>query len=307
MIENKFTPNPTKEDINELFQELVAHGTPLFGLSVHKTANDATRNIMIHKHWHKELEILFIEENDLFVEIGTQTFIGQQGDIFFIPGNLIHTAFQKDGKNTTFYAIVFDIAFISSFGSDSIQQQYLEPMQKHPERYVHQFKHSTQDYQNVKNVFQSIIDAFLKKEQGYELRIKSDLYEFFYLLIQQISSSSQPSLTQADKLAAIRVKKILAYIEANYALPIYIRTIAAELSLSEQYFCRFFKKYFHMSFNSYLTQYRLNRGEILLQHTDLPVIDIALATGFESANYFTVVFKKKYGITPTAYRREKQQ
>lgn len=300
--QNQFSPNPDESDINELFQELIAHGSSLFGVGVHETTNDASRRTMIHKHWHREMEILYIKTNGLLVDIGTESFVGEEGDIFFIPSNLLHSAMQKDGLGSTFYAIVFDMNFLSSFGMDRIQQQYLGPLQKSPGKFVYHFKSKDPQYNQIQQLVKQIIDAFGNQLPGFELLIKGLLYQFIYYLSNHISTTAFTEESPQDVLVAIRIKQILSYIEEHYTLPISLKAIAKEVDLSEQYFCRFFKKYFHTTFNSYLTQYRLNRAEVLLKHTQMPIIEVAMAVGFESANYFTIVFKKNKGQTPSEYR-----
>lgn len=52
----------------------------------------------------------------------------------------------------------------------------------------------------------------------------------------------------------------------------------------------------------YLTAYRIERAVELLQQTDIPVREIAVRVGYTDANYFTKVFKRHLGVTPTEYR-----
>ena len=51
-----------------------------------------------------------------------------------------------------------------------------------------------------------------------------------------------------------------------------------------------------------MLHYRINKAADLLIQTDLPIIDIAFETGFESANYFTIAFKNKTKVTPREFR-----
>ena len=51
-----------------------------------------------------------------------------------------------------------------------------------------------------------------------------------------------------------------------------------------------------------LTAYRIDRAVELLQQTDIPVREIAVRVGYTDANYFTKVFKRHLGVTPTEYR-----
>ena len=81
-----------------------------------------------------------------------------------------------------------------------------------------------------------------------------------------------------------------------------IRDSAGSVSLSREQFCRFFKKSFRSTPISYLNRFRINRSMALLKETSLPVIDIAIAVGFDSSNYFAISFRKATGMTPSQYR-----
>ena len=54
-----------------------------------------------------------------------------------------------------------------------------------------------------------------------------------------------------------------------------------------------------------LINYRISKAVDLLMHSNLSITDIAFETGFESSNYFTIVFKNKMNSTPRKYRNNK--
>ena len=71
-----------------------------------------------------------------------------------------------------------------------------------------------------------------------------------------------------------------------------------------KYLGRIFKSEMGVSFCDYLLSLRLSKAEEMLRKTDAKIIDIALATGFNSISYFNREFFKKNGITPTDYRKK---
>ncbi len=58
---------------------------------------------------------------------------------------------------------------------------------------------------------------------------------------------------------------------------------------------------------TYLTRYRLQRAQHLLDTTDLPITEIAAETGFAEISHFTHTFKRETGVSPHAYRRGQRQ
>ena len=77
---------------------------------------------------------------------------------------------------------------------------------------------------------------------------------------------------------------------------------AEAMGMSSFYFSRFFRTSYNQTFLEYLTAYRIDRAVELLQQTDIPVREIAVRVGYTDANYFTKVFKRHLGVTPTEYR-----
>ena len=64
-----------------------------------------------------------------------------------------------------------------------------------------------------------------------------------------------------------------------------------------------FKQEVGENFSSYLTRYRLERAQELLQTTDLPVASVAVQTGYTTPGYFSRLYKKYKGVSPEAERR----
>ena len=102
------------------------------------------------------------------------------------------------------------------------------------------------------------------------------------------------------------VSSAVDYVAAHYAdTDIGVETVCTELGVSAAYFSTVFKKETGKTFISYLTDYRMERAvELLLTTSDRTYI-IAEKVGYADANYFSYVFKKQFGMSPTRYRTEK--
>ena len=100
-----------------------------------------------------------------------------------------------------------------------------------------------------------------------------------------------------------RIKEILSYIREHFTEKITLDEIAKHLHLSTNECCRFFKKNMNCTLFEYITEYRLSKSMELLEHTDLPVSQIAYESGFGSSSYFIEKFRKNVGMTPAAFRK----
>lgn len=99
-----------------------------------------------------------------------------------------------------------------------------------------------------------------------------------------------------------RINAVYKYIEKNYHRKIPLAAIAAEVSMSEEYFSRFFSKIMRKTFIEFLTEYRINKACRLLIETDKQISEIGYSVGFESIPFFYRQFKKFKNNSPKIFR-----
>lgn len=100
-----------------------------------------------------------------------------------------------------------------------------------------------------------------------------------------------------------RITSVCRYVMRNYANDITTERICKEFHTSRSTFSHTFRKETGKSFREYLIDVRLSHAKRLLKYSNLTVTEIALSVGFNDANYFSSVFKKYLGTSPTAYRK----
>ena len=91
----------------------------------------------------------------------------------------------------------------------------------------------------------------------------------------------------------------------NYADPdLSLDMVCSKVGVSNSYFSSVFKKEVGQSFITYLTDYRMERALHLILETSEKSYEIAEHVGYVDANYFSYVFKRKFGMSPSKYRLE---
>ena len=95
------------------------------------------------------------------------------------------------------------------------------------------------------------------------------------------------------------------YIKSNYANISDNRQIAEALGYHDYYLNRIFKENMGTTLHRYLIDLRMQKAATALASTGLTINEIAKCVGFYNADHFSKRFSKKYGISPSLYRRQK--
>ncbi|MDO4297026.1 MAG: helix-turn-helix domain-containing protein [Lachnospiraceae bacterium] len=100
--------------------------------------------------------------------------------------------------------------------------------------------------------------------------------------------------------------RICEYIYANYAESLTLNEIADAFSISPSYLSHYFRKKKNQSIIRLIGDVRLEKAAEYLRKTEIPIADIAEKAGYGDGNYFSKVFRKKYGNSPSDYRKKWQ-
>lgn len=97
------------------------------------------------------------------------------------------------------------------------------------------------------------------------------------------------------------VDKAKQYILDNYR-DISLDTISRDLNISPYYFSKLFKEKTGENFIDYVTDFKIGKAKDLLMKNEMSMKEICIEIGYANPNYFSYIFKKKVGVTPSEYR-----
>ena len=151
----------------------------------------------------------------------------------------------------------------------------------------------TPNFQN--NSFPDLFTVLGSKTDFFQIKeyVLQILLEYISIIISAKEHKENPI-----------IKKVCEYIYNNTEKDISLEQMADYVNVSSFYLSKLFKEERGVTFVNYLNDTRLEKSRDLLKTTQLSIKEITAAVGYNDQNYFSRIFRNKYGVTPTDFRSE---
>ena len=150
--------------------------------------------------------------------------------------------------------------------------------------------------------------SHLQKNGFHKLKFEETMMDLLAYLLEQhrelVKKMNALSATKRSTRIELfkRLSRAMDLIHASPGFEPDINQLSAEACLSKYHFIRLFKLAFNSSPYQYIQNLKLNKAELLLKKTRLPVQDIAYNLGFENSNSLSRLFYKRKGMYPSSFR-----
>jgi AraC-like DNA-binding protein len=156
---------------------------------------------------------------------------------------------------------------------------------------------------DIEPLEQSFFDLLEEIERNNFSR-PAKLSSLTYSVLAEFTSNAIPFSNRRRKEKIDRIIGLLPIMQKNAHLPFVMEEWADKAALTPNYFCSLFKKVTKMTPLAYITKCRiLNSKQMLLSSPNMPINQIAMASGYPSASYFNKIFMMMEGITPSEFRK----
>lgn len=290
--------------MDNFLKEEKLQGTLLYPFQIYHMY-DENAKIFVSHHWHNYVEIIYIKAGKLFISINNEQYMGVPGDIFFINEEELHEMYVKD-TGTIYYAFLFPIKYLNFEMKDFVENLYLGSLYNNDSAFTNKLPRTCESYEEICQQLELVIHLNESQEITYKFGTKVALLNIIYILAKEKlikENGNNHSLNEINKLNLL--KHITSYIYENYNDKIYLETISHEFGMCPKYFCKFFKDNFGKTFIEYLKELRIEKSMSMLIDTNLSIMDISFANGFENFSYYIRTFKGLVGCTPSSYRKQK--
>lgn len=257
-------------------------------------------------HWHDSMEVLYILDGDLNINIEQMSYSLNAGEFIIIDSNMIHSTYCKTYSHSLIIQIPY--LFLKTHIPD-IDYMHFETTSSVPgnplsEQVTPTVPPDTLITDTIRNILNQLTDLWYTKPEGYRLKYYSYIFDLLYIMMQHFKVDiTQNEYHQSEKYME-RLTSVMSYVKQHYQEDISLQDITEYLALNPSYFARFFKKYMGMTFTEYLSTIRLRAIYEEIITTDLPVQIILERNGFTNYKLFMRMFRQTYGCTPSQKRKE---
>lgn len=262
--------------------------------------------------------LIFIQDGSCQITYENEDYILEKGDIFFIPANHSYCRRSINGTMCAMSYIHFsfpfeitqmdlpDLATKISTAKAMLDEQILNGA-PHLSKQHTLYLQSKNTLENYEKVFEQLNDIrLLSASRQLMCGLQSSI-----IVCNILSSLSQNTiesvvsdhLLNSQEKVPDNLKKALRYIRKRYTEPISLDDLANHCHLSKQQLIRYFKSAFQTTPVAYITDYKIARAkDLLFNQPHLTIKEISDELGFDNQHYFTRVFVKSTGETPSHYR-----
>ena len=235
-------------------------------------------------HYHPDYEVYCLTEGKCRYFIHDKTYSMIAGDLVVIPPGIIHKVIYETPIHSR---ILFNCT------RDYIPPSVLQALES-----ITYYPGHGDTAKQIAALYRRIREAVSAPDAFSEDTIRCCAMELF-LLMAKTADAGVPLPTGSSFVA-----QAVAFIRTSYAEHLTLSAAARHCAVSPEHLSRVFKKETGFGFNEYLNLYRLKKAEALLKSgQDVSVSQVALLCGFNDSNYFSGIYKKTYGISPSQVKK----
>ena len=250
--------------------------------------------------YHPETELVKVLSGQVTIQLGGERKTFQAGDIFLIPGNIVHH-YLTDSRDSTLCTLIFSPKAIAMEPEHFFQKAFVQPLSEGRLQLPPLLQPGHPAYEEVSAQFDRLKNCGMF-EKDYQVRRFSALMQICTALLPYCSvlSGDRPPADPGNEA----VKLCMRYIHNHYNEKITLDFLSQYCHVHPNYLCTLFKNYTGQTIFEYLNRYRIQIAARLLKTEDLPAGKVCELVGFRSESLFYQNFKAVMGTTPKAYAKQ---
>lgn len=248
------------------------------------------------RHFEHTYQLIFVVAGRILYRVGDKCYEVSKGGVIVLNTLEDHSLEVLEYPYER-YIIQINPAF---FQSAVKYPEIISIFIKHPADFSHLLTITQPIWNKLYDIILEMEREYKDKRKYWELCVGANLANMFVILCREC----------ADVLSTMKMGsgveiayKVLYYLEHHFTEDISVDGVAAELFLNKHYIAHVFKDETGFSIMEYVISLRMNKAKSLLTETDQSVTDIATECGYSDFTYFSRIFKKNTGLSPSNFRK----
>ena len=267
---------------------------PEFPLNTSRCLRKRVLPNFVNIHWHSHLELIYVATGSIEVHVPETEYLAPQGTLCIFPPTKPHCVRTVEAP-CEYWSIHISPDTLQMGDGHFFQKEFVQPL-----RNCALNMPTCLQPEQVPEPLQNALHAIMFGVDRWE-KFGGIMQVCTHLLPLCSHTPTPQALPEGNPV----VREILDYIHTNYTTKLTLQKLANRVHLHPNYLCALFKKDTGQSVFDHINLYRLDKARLLLQNTQLSIVQIAEQTGFGNVDYFTRKFKETVGITPSAFRKNK--
>ncbi len=262
--------------------------------------------------------LIFVQDGSCSISFHGTEYVLNPGDIFFIPSNHSYTRRSINSAMCTMTYIHFTLnEEAGELDRNELRSHIVDAKSTldnlilsdapvhagHSEIYL-QNKFTLRNAESVFQLLNDIQHYSSRRQLTSGMQSSINLCSILSSLSQNtIEAVTNGNLLNKSDTVPSNLKKAIQYIRSHYSQQLSLDDLARHCGVSKQQLIRYFKAAFHTTPIAYITDYKIARAkDLLFNQPHLTIKEISDELGFNNQHYFTKVFLKTTGESPSEYR-----
>ena len=238
-------------------------------------------------HTHTCSELFYVIDGEGRFLIENQTYSVSANDLVIVNPNIPHTEVSFNASPLKYIVLGIEGLELTSMSPEDNTNFCIINLKSIKDIILHHL--------------QNMLSEIEHKDTGYDV-VCQDLMEIIIVLLGRQTNFST-MLTPIPKKTNALCSSTKRYIDTHYQDKLTLEQLADISHVNKYYLAHAFTKEYGISPINYLISKRISEAEHLLKTTDFSLSLISNTTGFSSSSYFTQIFKKQNGCTPSEFRK----
>lgn len=241
-------------------------------------------------HWHEFYEIEYVVNGTAVETINGVSYPVGPGTLTFLSPVDFHS-YQNTSSDPRLY--VYKVIFQDVFLPKSLRNDMYAYKGK---------KITTVQDPSFRNFFKQLYKEYTGDGYAKDIFMMNGIINLAIMVMRALRQNRDPeAIGNVDHSP---IQDAIIYVRTHFRENISAEAVAKTVHLSPNYFSEYFKKQTGEKFSVFVFRLRVEYAANLLRVSDISVKEIAYESGFNSASYFSNVFKEYYGMSPEQFRRQ---